>query len=82
MFDKAESARYTKSTMAKTITENKKLDARIRTQVIGVMREVLSDPDAGLEVTPEFSTKLKQSVKDEKAGRIMPLAKVFEEYGM
>jgi len=68
--------------MAKTVTENKKLDARIRTQVIGVMREVLSDPDAGLEVTPEFSRKLKESMKAEEAGKTTPLEKIFKEYGV
>ncbi|HEX9722292.1 MAG TPA: hypothetical protein VGA53_03425 [Candidatus Paceibacterota bacterium] len=68
--------------MAKTITENKNLDNRIRSQVIDVMREVLSDPDAGLEVTPEFSRKLKQSMKAEEAGKTTSLKKIFEEYGV
>ena len=68
--------------MAKATTENKKLDERIRSQVIDVMREVLSDPDAGLEVTPEFSRKLKESVKAEAAGKTTPLEKIFEEYGV
>ena len=56
--------------MANVTTENKKLDERIRTQVIDVMREVLSDPDTGLDITPEFSRKLKQSVKAEAEGKL------------
>ena len=81
-FDEGESPRYTESTMTKTVTENKNLDDRIRSQVIDVMREVLSDPDAGLEVTPEFSGKLKESMKAEEAGKTTPLEKIFEKYGV
>ena len=68
--------------MAKTTAENKNLDDRIRSQGIDVMREVLSDPDAGLEVTPEFGRKLKQSIKAEGAGKTTSLEKIFKEYGV
>jgi len=68
--------------MAKTTTIEKKIDERIRRQVIDVMREVLSDPDAGLEITPEFNRKLNQSAKAEAQGKTTPLEKIFKEYGV
>lgn len=68
--------------MAKATTRDKKIDARIRSQVIDVMREVLSDPDAGLALTPAFTRKLKQSIKAEAEGKTTPLEKIFEEYGV
>lgn len=68
--------------MADATTGNKKLDERIRTQVIDVMHEVLSDPDAGLEITSEFSRKLKQSIKAETEGKTTPLQQIFDKYGV
>jgi len=68
--------------MTKATTIDKKLDNRIRRQVIDVMREVLSDPDAGLEITPGFNRKLNQSIKAETEGKITPLEKIFKEYGV
>lgn len=68
--------------MANATIENKKLGEQIRKQVIDVMREVLSDPDAGLEITPAFSRKLKQSVRAETAGRTTSLKQIFDKYGV
>lgn len=69
--------------MSKTLTISpKNIQAIVREEVVGVMREVLSDPDAGLEITPSFSRRLKKSLKDEKAGRVIPLSKIFKQYGI
>ncbi len=67
--------------MTKAATIDKKLNDRIRRQVIDVVREVLSDSDAGLEITPEFSRKLNQSVRAETEGKTTSLEKIFKEYG-
>jgi len=80
MFDLKEKSKYS-NTMAKATTD-KKLSKQIRGQIIEVMREVLSDPEAGLEVTPEFGRKLKQSIKAEAQRKTTPLEKIFEQYGI
>jgi len=66
--------------MAKTLLQNKKINEIIRQQVIGVMREMLTDPDFGLELRPEFIKRLKKSIKSKKAGKFVSLDGVLKKY--
>jgi hypothetical protein len=69
--------------MTKTFTiPSQNIHTIVRKEVIDVMREVLSDPDAGLNLTSNFTRRLKKSLKDKERGRITPLAKIFEQYGV
>lgn len=69
--------------MAKTLTASgRNIPVIIREKVVEVMREILSDPDAGLELTAPFIRRLKRSLKNKKEGKVEPLAKVLKQYGM
>lgn len=69
--------------MSKSLTLSpKNIHTLVRKEVVGIMREVLSDPDTGLEITPSFTRRLKKSLKDEKDGRVIPLSKLFKQYGI
>lgn len=66
--------------MAKILLQNKKINEIIRRQVIEVMREMLSDPDFGLELRPQFIKRLKKSIKSKKAGKYISLDKILKKY--
>lgn len=69
--------------MEKTLTAPiKNIHTVVRKEVVDVMREILSDPDAGLELTSYFVRRLRKSVRDKKAGKLTPLDKVFARYGV
>lgn len=48
--------------------------------MIAILREVLSDPDFGLELTAYTSTQLQKSVKSKQRGRFKNLNKIFLKY--
>jgi len=54
----------------------------IRKQVVSVLREILSDPDAGLELTAYAKRRLAKSQKDKVAGRVTPLKDILRKYGL
>ena len=69
--------------MSKILTlSQKNINTLVRKEVVGIMREVLSDPDGGLELTPDFIRRLKKSLKDEKDRRVISLSKIFKQYGV
>ncbi|TSC78410.1 MAG: hypothetical protein G01um101429_806 [Parcubacteria group bacterium Gr01-1014_29] len=68
--------------MAETIISEKRISDTVRREVIDVIREVLSDPDAGLALTPKITQRLKYSQKSKKMGHVKPLAAIFEQYGV
>ena len=69
--------------MTKTLTiPSKNIHTIVRAEVVDVMREVLSDPDVGLELRPSFTRRLKKTLRDKKTGRITPLSKVLKQYGL
>ena len=59
---------------------NKKIDLFIHKKVIEIIREILSDPDYGLEFRPEFITRLKKSIRSKGAGRVVSLDKILKKY--
>lgn len=67
--------------MSKLLTLSpQNLHTLVRKEVVGVMREVLSDPDTGLELTRNFIRRLKKSGKDKKAGKVTPLSQVLKQH--
>lgn len=63
-----------------TISSSQNIFTLIRGEVVNVMREVLSDPDAGLKLTASFNRHLTKSVIDKRAGKIVPLSKILKQY--
>ncbi len=63
--------------------KNAKKDFRsiAREEVVSAMREVLSDPDAGLELTSGFTKRLEKSVQDKEENKVATLSEAFKEYG-
>jgi signal recognition particle GTPase len=68
--------------MSKTILQNKNINKIVRRQVVEVMREMLSDPDFGLELRPESIKRLKKSIKSKKAGKYSCLDEVLKKYSL
>jgi len=68
--------------MVKLVTQPKNITTIVRKEVIDVIREVLSDPDIGLELTQGFIRRLKKSVKEKEVGKTSPLSEVFKRYGI
>lgn len=52
----------------------------VRQEVINVVREILSDSEDGLKLTPNFARRLKRSLKDKEAGRTTPLLDALKKY--
>jgi vacuolar-type H+-ATPase subunit E/Vma4 len=61
-------------------TIEKKIDFLVQKRVNEVIREILSDPDYGLEFTPEFIKRLKKSIASKKTGRVVSLEKILKKY--
>ncbi|MBI2024917.1 MAG: hypothetical protein HYT03_02440 [Candidatus Harrisonbacteria bacterium] len=66
--------------MAKTSLEEAKLNSLVKKQVIEVLREFLNDPDFGLELRPEFETRLRKSIRSRKADKTRSLTEVLKQY--
>ncbi|OGZ18381.1 MAG: hypothetical protein A2V72_02100 [Candidatus Nealsonbacteria bacterium RBG_13_37_56] len=54
--------------------------AQIRSAVIEVIREILDDPDYGLELTPYIVRRLKESLKSKKEGRLISFEEIKNKY--
>jgi hypothetical protein len=61
-------------------TIEKKIDLFVQKKVNEVIREILSDPDYGLEFTLEFTKRLKKSIASKKTGRVVSLEKILKKY--
>lgn len=69
--------------MAKTASlDNKYLEILVKKSVISVFREILSDPDYGLELRPDFVKRLKKSVLSEKREEVVSLDKILKKYNL
>ena len=51
-----------------------------RREVIAVLREILSDPDAGLALRADFVRRLKRSIRSSEKGHYKPLSTILEMY--
>jgi len=54
----------------------------IRKEVVDVMTELLSDPDAVLKLNPSFEKRLKKSAGEKAKGKVTSLAEVFAQFGV
>ena len=68
--------------MAETVTNEEKITNLVRKEVMDIMREVLSDPDAGLVLSQSAVTRLKRSQKAKKAGKMESLSHIFRQYSI
>ena len=67
--------------MVKTLTQDRKLNELARRHVILALREILSDPDAGLTLRPEAARRLKQSLRSKQKGDVRDLRETLKKYG-
>ena len=54
----------------------------IRKEVVDVVTELLSDPDAGLKLNLSFERRLKKSVAEKAKGKVTPLAEIFARFSV
>lgn len=67
--------------MTNTMVQNKTmLYAAARQAVVGVLREIFSDPDAGSSLQSSAVRRLKQSVRSKNAGAVKDLRNVLAKY--
>lgn len=66
--------------MAKAFVQEKKIAEIARRQVIGIFRELMTDPDRGLSLRPEFARRLKRSIRSKQLGKVRDLREVLAEY--
>lgn len=53
----------------------------IRENIVEVIREILADPDHGLEIKKGFATRLQRSMEAKKKERLISLDTVLARYG-
>ena len=63
-----------------TQTIDKKIDTLVHKKVVEVMREILSDPDYGLELSSDFVHRLKKSIHSKSTGRVVSLDSTLKKY--
>jgi len=59
--------------MAGTIERNNERNPIVRRQVVAALREIFSDPDAGLALTPAFARRLRKTAVSVKSGAVTDL---------
>lgn len=67
--------------MTKALAQQRKMRVMVRQQVVEVLREVMGDSDRGLELRPEFVRRLKRSIREAKAGQLVPFEEIKARYG-
>jgi hypothetical protein len=68
--------------MTKTLMHQKNaLQIVARQEVVGVLRELLSDPDSGLSLRKAATRRLGQSVRSKTAGQIKNLQEILNHHG-
>jgi len=63
-----------------TQTIDKRIDTLVHKRVIEVMREILSDPDYGLELNSDFVARLKKSIDSKSANQVVSLDSILKRY--
>ena len=66
--------------MSNTLAQEKKIAIIVRRQVTSVLREILSDPDAGLPLRRKTILRLQQSLQSKKDGQLKDLSEVLKKY--
>lgn len=63
-----------------TVLEKEKINDIAQRQVVSALREILSDPDTGLNLTTRFVRKIKKSSKSKEFGKTNNLLDVLAKY--
>lgn len=66
--------------MAKAFIQEDNLTDIVHKQVVSAFREVLSDPDFGLELTKGITLRLNSSARSKKAGQLKSLSEILDKY--
>ena len=59
-----------------------RIDSIIRQRVAEVMREILTDPDYGLELKASFTKRLQKSIQSKKSGKTISFDDILRKYGI
>lgn len=59
---------------------DKKIKILIRHAVAEEIGEILDDPDYGLPVRIRFANKLRKSLAEERAGKLIPFGAILKKY--
>lgn len=54
--------------MSKTVFQNKEINAVIRSEIITALREIIDDPDFGLEFTEKAKKRLRKALITKEKG--------------
>lgn len=66
--------------MAKAGIYQKNLEDMARRNVVGILREILSDPDSELSLRENIARRLRKSIQSKKTGRVKSLDAVLRKY--
>ena len=64
--------------MEKAVFQNKEISALVRKEVAKALREILDDPDFGLELTEYAKKRLHRALKSK--GKGMPFSEIKKKY--
>lgn len=62
--------------------QEKRIDQTVRTKIVEIFREILTDPDYGLELKDGFVNKLKKSIRAEQKRKMTSLDKILKKYNL
>lgn len=62
------------------MARNQNTNISIRRHVVEVFRELMADPDAGLELSRSATERLFKSVRSNRQGKTTSLDSVFKKY--
>lgn len=66
--------------MSRALLQEKQIAEIARRQVASVLREILSDPDAGLVLQGRATLRLKKSLKSKTEGKLKDLSTILRKY--
>lgn len=66
--------------MSNILIQEKKIGDIAHRQVMAALREILSDPDRGLELKAGFINRIKKSTRSKEAGRTKNLREVLAKH--
>lgn len=66
--------------MPRLLLPEKRIAQIARRQVVSALREILSDPDAGLVLQEKTVGRLRKSVKSKREGKTKDLTQVLQKY--
>lgn len=64
--------------MSKTFLQNKEINTIIRQEIVMVLREIIDDPDFGLEFTEKAKKRLRRALSFKQKG--IPFSEIKKKY--